>query len=222
MKELVFVAETSDLVVVEWVDQARSALQSARDNFERIRIRDQAKAVEKAAGVLGRRDIQVQASVLVQEAERVIAKANPPMSRQESGARKGKKVVTQNDDLISQTNLRNIRQAHGSIDDLEFEEIVEQATDEGVPLTRRALVDVGKQKRRKEAREERDTKLSAQETLFPTGQLYTVLLADPPWRYSFAETENREIENHYPTMALDEIKGLDVPSLCYSDSVLYL
>ena len=29
---------------------------------------------------------------------------------------------------------------------------------------------------------------------------YTVILADCPWRYDFAETDNRKIENQYPTM----------------------
>ena len=58
------------------------------------------------------------------------------------------------------------------------------------PLTQKALVDIGRRKRRKEARDERDTKLSAQETFFPTGQLYTVLLADPPWEYNFSQTKH--------------------------------
>jgi N6-adenosine-specific RNA methylase IME4 len=33
----------------------------------------------------------------------------------------------------------------------------------------------------------------------------SLILADPPWRYDFAETSNREIENHYPTATTDEI-----------------
>jgi len=41
---------------------------------------------------------------------------------------------------------------------------------------------------------------------------YNVILCDPPWRYDFAETKNREIENQYPTMTLEEIKGLNVPA----------
>jgi ParB/RepB/Spo0J family partition protein len=33
----------------------------------------------------------------------------------------------------------------------------------------------------------------------------TVIIADPPWRYDFAETDNRQIENQYPTADVDEI-----------------
>jgi N6-adenosine-specific RNA methylase IME4 len=32
-----------------------------------------------------------------------------------------------------------------------------------------------------------------------------LVLADPPWRYDFAETNNREIENQYPTATVEEI-----------------
>lgn len=48
---------------------------------------------------------------------------------------------------------------------------------------------------------------------------FPVLYADPPWRYEDAEP-TRAIENHYPTMSLDEIKALDVPAA--DDSVLFL
>lgn len=43
-------------------------------------------------------------------------------------------------------------------------------------------------------------------------KLYEVIYADPPWRYSFSKTKNRKIENNYPTMDLEEIKSLKVPS----------
>ena len=54
---------------------------------------------------------------------------------------------------------------------------------------------------------------------FPVGK-YPIILADPPWRYNFSASNNRKIENHYPTMPLDEIKALDVPSA--DDCVLFL
>jgi N6-adenosine-specific RNA methylase IME4 len=41
---------------------------------------------------------------------------------------------------------------------------------------------------------------------------YNVILADPPWRYEFSETSGRKVENHYPTMELDEIAALEVPA----------
>jgi N6-adenosine-specific RNA methylase IME4 len=53
-------------------------------------------------------------------------------------------------------------------------------------------------------------------------RLCSVLLADPPWRYEHSETRSREIENHYPTMSLDEICALEVSELTTESAVIYL
>jgi N6-adenosine-specific RNA methylase IME4 len=50
--------------------------------------------------------------------------------------------------------------------------------------------------------------------------LYDVIYADPPWRYSFSKSDSRQIENQYPTMSVDEICALSIPSA--PNSVLYL
>lgn len=49
---------------------------------------------------------------------------------------------------------------------------------------------------------------------------FDVLYADPPWRYEHVRTDNRAIENHYPTMPLDEIKALQPP--VPDDAILFL
>lgn len=53
-------------------------------------------------------------------------------------------------------------------------------------------------------------------------QRYPVVYADPPWRYEHSKTVNREIENHYPTMSLDEICALPVSDITAPDAILYL
>ena len=50
--------------------------------------------------------------------------------------------------------------------------------------------------------------------------VYQVIYADPPWRYNFSRSKSRKIENQYPTMKLDEIKNLNVPSS--DNSILFL
>jgi N6-adenosine-specific RNA methylase IME4 len=52
------------------------------------------------------------------------------------------------------------------------------------------------------------------------GGVFGVIYCDPPWRYDFAETDSRKIENHYPTMSLSEICALQVPAA--KDCVLYM
>ena len=41
---------------------------------------------------------------------------------------------------------------------------------------------------------------------------FDVIYADPPWRYDFAESSNRKIENHYTTMENSDIAKMKVPS----------
>jgi len=49
---------------------------------------------------------------------------------------------------------------------------------------------------------------------------YQVIYADPPWRYRVVISKNRRVENHYPTMAIEDICALKVPSA--DDSILFL
>lgn len=51
---------------------------------------------------------------------------------------------------------------------------------------------------------------------------YSIIYADPPWKYDFAKTNNRQIENHYPTMTVEEIKKLPIENISEKDSVLFL
>lgn len=53
----------------------------------------------------------------------------------------------------------------------------------------------------------------------PSGS-FDIIYADPPWRYDFSRTDNRAIENNYPTMELKDICKLKIPSA--EDSVLFL
>lgn len=53
----------------------------------------------------------------------------------------------------------------------------------------------------------------------PQGK-FNVIYADPPWQYDFAETENRAIENQYPSMDLEDIKNTEIPST--DNAVLFL
>lgn len=60
------------------------------------------------------------------------------------------------------------------------------------------------------------------EPLAVVASTYPVIYADPPWQYEHTKTENRAIENHYPTMTLQEICDLPVSSIAGDDAVLFL
>ena len=69
---------------------------------------------------------------------------------------------------------------------------------------------------RNKAREE---KSKVQPQAMPSGK-FSLIYADPPWRYEHVKTESRAIENQYPTMSLDEIKAQFIPA--GDDCVLFL
>ncbi len=50
---------------------------------------------------------------------------------------------------------------------------------------------------------------------------YSVIYADPPWRYSAKKVQGAA-EKHYPTMGIDELCALPVADLAAPDSVLFL
>ncbi len=51
--------------------------------------------------------------------------------------------------------------------------------------------------------------------------VFSVLCADPPWRYEANATpDKRSIENHYPTMTADELAALAIPAA--DDAVLFM
>lgn len=62
---------------------------------------------------------------------------------------------------------------------------------------------------------------TAESNPLPKGK-YNLIYADPPWQYDFSSTDNRKIENHYPTMEVDAICELEVNKLAHDDCVLFL
>lgn len=86
---------------------------------------------------------------------------------------------------------------------------------------------VGRAEGREERREERLDNLAEiarGNADLDTSVRYPIIYADPPWRYENPPigASNRSIENHYPTMTLEEICALPVTDLATDDALLYL
>lgn len=107
-------------------------------------------------------------------------------------------------------------------------ELPKEEQTEIVARGEREILEAAKQIRSQKAearREERVQKIAAMAEPSPklsTSRRYPVIYADPPWRYEHAESVSREIENHYPTMSLDDICALPVPDLATDAAVLFL
>ena len=71
------------------------------------------------------------------------------------------------------------------------------------------------------SRSARVNAINAKNAALPAS-VYSLIYADPPWRYHNVVSEDRRIENHYPTMSLDDICDLPVAGIAANDSLLYL
>ena len=163
--------EATDQAIPAKLDVAKRALAEATEDWQRVDIRNYARAVAAATAILERKDIQVQATNLMHDAERAIVKANPAIPIEET--RRNLKHVeslgrestpTDKESIekagISIHSLRDMRKAHKDITDEEFEAKKAEAVKTGIPFPRYALTEEGRQKREKEKRQERETQLA--------------------------------------------------------------
>jgi N6-adenosine-specific RNA methylase IME4 len=91
-------------------------------------------------------------------------------------------------------------------------EVLDKATPEVVAKVMSGEVSIHKAYtdiKREEKKVERQYDIISNPVI-PDGK-YNVIYADPPWRYEFSQTNNRAVDNHYPTMELEDIKALKLP-----------
>lgn len=79
-----------------------------------------------------------------------------------------------------------------------------------------------KAEKRHEERIQRIVEISQGNKELNTSKTYPVIYADPPWRYDHAVSDTRQIENHYPTMELNDICALPVSEISTKDSILFM
>ena len=145
------------------LSQARTHIEAATSDFERLRMRDEARAIQEAAKILQHREIQVQAAELVARAEREIHKANPP--KPEGGPGRGKKTIATDNGFneekpLPQQTIRDIRHTHSKLTDDQFEAAIEQAQEEQQPLTRQSLKRQARKQRDQDAADRREARMS--------------------------------------------------------------
>lgn len=121
--------------LAQTVSRLHAEIQNATSDLRRLQIRDQARAAAEAAKILGRSDIVLAASELVARAERALIQNNPPAPKG-----RGKKNV--NPGLtFSRQVVSDMRVTHARLDDREFENVVAEHHELGVPITRKSLRD---------------------------------------------------------------------------------
>ena len=200
------------------LDVAKRALAEATTDWERIDIRDYARAVAAATAILERKDIQIQAANLVQDAERAIAKANPPQQRGGDMSKKKRlysDTTIESDESVKPHVIRQMRRAHTHLSDEEYKAKKAESAEKGTPLTRESLIEEGRRKRIEKSREEVRLQrhlLIDNPPEIPAGQ-YRTIVVDPPWPMEKIEREVRPNQAgfDYPTMSIEEIASMTLP-----------
>jgi N6-adenosine-specific RNA methylase IME4 len=103
------------------------------------------------------------------------------------------------------------------------EHVSRETQDEWAAAPESVIIELHEKWKREQRRDETFVRIRAETPPLPT-QVFTVIYADPPWRftpYSF-DTSNTIAEHHYPTMEFNDIFDLDVASIARPDSVLFL
>lgn len=111
---------------------------------------------------------------------------------------------------------KSARLGHGTIDKIKL--IKEKATPETKQKIKESKISINKAYK-DIRREEKKREFVSKNVSLPEGK-FNVIYADPPWKYEHSETKSRDIENNYPTMSLEDIKNMEIPS--DKDSVLFL
>lgn len=198
------------------IEKASQAIAECKTVDEAKEIRDKAKAV---AVYLRQTKAAFSAQ---QDAAEIGLKAERKMGEMlaatvEHGGSKFREGTLKKLDVTKKESFR--AQQLAAVPDAEFAAKIAKARADQERLTTGAVLSDAR-------RRERTRKLveisRADAPLSAVGRRFPILYADPPWRYEHSATENRAIENQYPTMALEEICGLEVPTVATDDAVLFL
>ncbi len=214
---------TTELVRYE---AACRALADAKTTDEVKGLHDKAEAMRAYARQAKNRGLEVDAAEIRMRAERRLGEMIKAQ-KDTVGLAQGKRT-----DLVPDRNqvdrptladagidkkLSSRAQKMANVPDVEFECLLGDWRDRVEKENERVTVNL----LRASERTERDKGFTNNPTEWPAGQ-YPIIYADPPWRYDHSPTSSRDIENHYPTMSLDEICALPVSTIALPDCTLLL
>ena len=119
---------------------ATNALSDAKNDWEELIRKDQAKAIQSMVKLHSRiLEVHVLASHLMMDTERLIVKSNP----QKRWWRK--EVVSSGPQIVSNRELKQMRRVHNQISDKVYEKLKNRSLEKQIPLTRDSILQVVQQ-----------------------------------------------------------------------------
>ena len=207
-------------------EEARHALQICATVDEAKNIMDKTAALSAYAKQINDKDMERWLSEMKLRAMRRVgeltSKIEKAVNRHSTllTGEKSKKEAIKNAGLTIPTVGRYEKLA--KIPEKEFEAVINAAKKKTESVTFSSFDRPEKAKESKAERVEKINEISQGNETLELEKTYPVIYADPPWQYAHSETDSRKIENHYPTMTLDEICNMPVSNISAKDSILFL
>jgi N6-adenosine-specific RNA methylase IME4 len=211
-----------DVALVRY-DAACKALAEAKAVDEVKKIRDTAEALRAYAKQAKNKQLEVDAAEIRIRAERrvgeLIAAQREAVGLADGGdamrarVRNGPEVKPTLAEAGIDKHLADRARKLAAVPAEQFEGMVGEWRERVQAETERVTTNLIRVGEREQKRADRPSQP------LPPGK-FRLIYADPPWRYEHIETENRAIENQYPTMMLDDICAFRVPAA--DDCVLFL
>jgi N6-adenosine-specific RNA methylase IME4 len=227
-------AVVSDNSALSLYDAACTALAKAVRVDEIKTVRDVSEAIRAYARQAKNREMEANAVVLRERAERrlgeklieaktagQISRGQPPKGEKNCAASEQFSRVTLEEAGIDR-KLSSRAQKKAVIAAEAFDAMVAQMRDDIVTGRRTAdILQSAKADVQKEARRELQRVLSDKTATLPSGRKMPVIYADPATKFR-AGVGNRSVENHYRTMSIDELCELPIAERCLPDCQLFV
>jgi N6-adenosine-specific RNA methylase IME4 len=206
-------------------DAARKALQECVNVDEAKTIADKSYALQTYAKQAKNPELERMAAEIRLRAKRKVGEISAELETDKPGPKdtsQAREVTSKTETLkeagISKSEAHRCEQL-AAVPESEFESYIVKINEAGRVVSSDEAI---KRVTKKVKRAEKIDELNAKNAALPEGKSYNVIYADPPWRYSNVVSEDRRLENHYPTMSLEDICAMPVEGIAADDAGLYL
>lgn len=209
-------------------DEACRSLAEARDVDEAKSIADKAVALQAYARQAHNPDLELMAAEIRLRAKLRIGELSKELDKAKHGGKGGGSEIPAPGKVVKSAALKaaglSTSEAHrceqlSEIPPKEFETYINQSREKRHAASTEEIL---KRVPKKANRENRINEINKKNNPLDTVKKYNVIYADPPWHYNNVVSESRRLENHYPTMTLDEICALPVQDMAADDCLLFL
>lgn len=119
--------------------------------------------------------------------------------------------------------LSSTAQKMAAVPEEKFEEMVGEWRERVAQENQRVTLNLLREGDKAQRRAEKEQTLAGKIAALPD-QKFGVILTDPPWTFEVRSDKglDRSASNHYPTMTIDDIINLDVPSIAADNCILFM